>query len=75
MTKQSPRQPSGSFSAPRPQGAAKAYLRDLPKARLVFYDGGHFVLKERAPEVAHEIIAMFSEAPGGSAHPRRPGRR
>jgi len=43
--------------------AAEAYKHDLPQARLVFYDGGHFVLEEYAPEVAREIIAMFA-APG-----------
>jgi pimeloyl-ACP methyl ester carboxylesterase len=42
--------------------AAESYKRDLPQAKLVFYDGGHFALEEYAPEVAHEIIEMF--APG-----------
>jgi pimeloyl-ACP methyl ester carboxylesterase len=40
--------------------AASAYKRDLPQAKLVFYNGGHFVLEEYAPEVSQEIIAMFS---------------
>lgn len=40
--------------------AAEAYKRDLPQAKLVFYDGGHFVLEEYAPEVAREIIEMFA---------------
>jgi pimeloyl-ACP methyl ester carboxylesterase len=43
--------------------AAEAYRRDLPGAKLVFYDGGHFVLEEHASEVADEIIGMF----GGDA--------
>lgn len=45
--------------------AAEAYRRDLPEARLVFYDGSHFVLEEHAAEVAQEIIAMFSPAVAG----------
>jgi pimeloyl-ACP methyl ester carboxylesterase len=40
--------------------AAEAYKRDLPQAKLVFYDGGHFVLEEYAAEAAREIIEMFS---------------
>ena len=40
--------------------AAEAYKRDLPQARLVFYDGSHFVLEEYAPQVAREIIQVFS---------------
>jgi pimeloyl-ACP methyl ester carboxylesterase len=42
---------------------AKAYLRDVPKAKLVLFDGGHFLLEEYAPEVAHEIIRMFARRP------------
>jgi pimeloyl-ACP methyl ester carboxylesterase len=38
---------------------AEAYLRDLPGARLVWLDGGHFALEEYASEVAAEIRAMF----------------
>ena len=40
--------------------AAQAYKRDVPQAKLVFYDGGHFVLEEYAPQVAQEIIATFA---------------
>lgn len=40
--------------------AAEAYRRDLPQAKLVLYDGGHFVLEEYAPEVAQDIVKMFS---------------
>jgi pimeloyl-ACP methyl ester carboxylesterase len=42
--------------------AAEAYKRDVPQAKLVFYDGGHFVLEEYAPQVAREIIKMFSRS-------------
>jgi pimeloyl-ACP methyl ester carboxylesterase len=51
--------------------AAHAYKRDLPQAKLVFYNGGHFVLEEYAPEVAREIINMFS--PGGERRESPPG--
>lgn len=44
------------FAAP----AAKAYQRDLPQAKLVFFNGGHFLLEEYAPDVAKEIIQTFS---------------
>jgi pimeloyl-ACP methyl ester carboxylesterase len=42
-----------------PAGAS-AYLNDLPDARLVWLDSGHFVLDENAPQVAAEIKAMFA---------------
>lgn len=38
---------------------ARAYLDDLPDAKLVWLDGGHFVLDEFAPQVAAEMRAMF----------------
>ena len=38
---------------------ARAYLNDLPEAKLVWLDGGHFVLDEFAPQVAAEIKAVF----------------
>ncbi|MDH0865573.1 alpha/beta fold hydrolase [Mitsuaria sp. GD03876] len=38
---------------------ARAYLNDLPDAKLVWLDGGHFVLDEFAPQVAAEIRAFF----------------
>jgi pimeloyl-ACP methyl ester carboxylesterase len=41
---------------------AEAFLRDLPQARLVWLDAGHFVLDENAATVAAEIKATF--APG-----------
>jgi pimeloyl-ACP methyl ester carboxylesterase len=39
---------------------AEAYLRDLPDARLVWLDAGHFVLDENAERVAAEIKADFA---------------
>ncbi len=39
---------------------ARAYLADLPDAKLVWLDAGHFVLDENAPEVAAEIKAIFA---------------
>lgn len=39
---------------------AHAYLRDVPDARLVLLDGGHFALEEHAPVVAREILEMFT---------------
>lgn len=38
---------------------AEAYLEDLPKARLVWLDAGHFVLDENAATVAAEIERDF----------------
>ncbi len=42
------------------EAGAQAYLRDLPKARLVWLDAGHFVLDENAATVAREIKAEFA---------------
>jgi pimeloyl-ACP methyl ester carboxylesterase len=39
---------------------AEAYLADLPEARLVWLDAGHFVLDENAATVAAEIKASFA---------------
>jgi len=39
---------------------ARAYLTDLPEARLVWLDAGHFVLDENAPQVADEIKMVFA---------------
>lgn len=41
---------------------ARAYLNDLPDAKLVWLDAGHFVLDENAPQVAAEIKAAFAAA-------------
>jgi pimeloyl-ACP methyl ester carboxylesterase len=39
---------------------AEAYVRDLPDARLVWLDAGHFVLDENAERVAAEIKAEYA---------------
>jgi pimeloyl-ACP methyl ester carboxylesterase len=39
---------------------AEAFLRDLPQARLVWLDAGHFVLDENAATVAAEIKEEFA---------------
>jgi pimeloyl-ACP methyl ester carboxylesterase len=41
---------------------AEAFLNDLPRARLVWLDAGHFVLDENAPTVAAEIRHEFARA-------------
>jgi pimeloyl-ACP methyl ester carboxylesterase len=38
---------------------ARAYLNDIPEAKLVWLDSGHFVLDENGPRVAAEIRAAF----------------
>ena len=38
---------------------AEAFKRDLPDAKLVWLNGGHFALEEHVPLVAAEITAMF----------------
>ena len=40
---------------------ASAYLNDLPQAKLVWLDAGHFVLDENVGTVAAEIKAHFAE--------------
>ena len=39
---------------------ARAYLTDLPDAKLVWLDAGHFVLDENGPQVAAEIKVVFA---------------
>lgn len=39
---------------------ARAYLKDLPDAKLVWLDAGHFVLDENTPRVAAEIKAAYA---------------
>ena len=41
---------------------AEANKKDLPSARLVWIDGGHFILDEHAATVAHEIKQTFGAA-------------
>jgi pimeloyl-ACP methyl ester carboxylesterase len=45
---------------------ARAYLKDLPDARLVWLESGHFVLDENAPRVACEIKAQFAPVPSAA---------
>ena len=39
---------------------AEAFRRDLPDARVVFFDTGHFALETHAPEIAQEIRAFLA---------------
>jgi pimeloyl-ACP methyl ester carboxylesterase len=39
---------------------AEAFLRDIPNAKLVWLDAGHFVLDENAPTVAAEVKREFA---------------
>jgi len=39
---------------------AEAYLKDIPQAKLVWLDAGHFVLDENAAQVADEIKLVFA---------------
>ncbi|QPF81723.1 alpha/beta fold hydrolase [Bradyrhizobium genosp. L] len=43
---------------------ARAYLNDLPDAKLVWLDSGHFVLDENVSQVACEIKARFAPTRG-----------
>ena len=38
---------------------AEAYKRDNPKAKVVFYDTGHFALETHAAEIGQEILAYL----------------
>ena len=42
-----------------PPTGAEAFKRDLPDAKLVWLNGGHYALEEHVPLVAAEITAMF----------------
>ncbi len=44
-----------------PEAGARAYLRDLPDARLHLLDTGHFALEDRLPEIAPLIAAFLAE--------------
>lgn len=39
---------------------AKAYLRDLPKAKLVLLDAGHFAVEEKPSEIAAHIYGFIN---------------
>ncbi|MBV8325147.1 alpha/beta hydrolase [Chryseobacterium sp.] len=45
-----------------PQGA-EAYQKDLPAARLKFYDTGHFALETNADEIGTEILEFMGTLP------------
>jgi pimeloyl-ACP methyl ester carboxylesterase len=51
-----------------PEGAARAYLRDLPEAELHLLDGGHWLLETHLDEVA-SLMRDFL----GRVHPSRSG--
>lgn len=38
---------------------AEAYRRDIPEARVVLYDTGHFALETHAPEIAAEMLRFL----------------
>jgi hypothetical protein len=38
---------------------AEAFKRDIPKARIVFLDTGHFALETRVNPIAEEIRGFF----------------
>jgi pimeloyl-ACP methyl ester carboxylesterase len=45
-----------------PEGA-KAYQKDLPNAKLKFYDTGHFALETNAAEIGAEILEFMGTLP------------
>lgn len=48
-----------------PEASARAYLRDLPKAELHLFDGGHWLLETNLPEVAavtRDFLSRMSSA-------------
>jgi pimeloyl-ACP methyl ester carboxylesterase len=45
-----------------PEGAARAYLRDLPKAELHLLDGGHWLLETNLDEVVALVHAFLTRA-------------
>lgn len=46
------------------EAGAHAWQRDVPDARLVLLDSGHFALEEDAPTIAREIVARFAGTQG-----------
>lgn len=55
-----------------PEGAARAYLRDLPDAQIHLLDGGHWLLETHLGEV-ESLIRQFLSSQEHVAH-SRPGR-
>ncbi|MDR2274561.1 MAG: alpha/beta hydrolase [Sphingobacterium sp.] len=45
-----------------PQGA-EAYQKDLPNARLIFYNTGHFALETHVTEIGTEILTFMTTLP------------
>jgi pimeloyl-ACP methyl ester carboxylesterase len=41
---------------------ARAYLRDVPDARLHLLDTGHFALEDKLPEIAPLVAAFLDQA-------------
>lgn len=48
-----------------PEGAARAYLRDLPRAELHLVDGGHWALETNLEEIATRMRAFLSRVHAG----------
>jgi hypothetical protein len=40
--------------------SAHALKRDVPGAKLVMYNGSHFLLEEYAPDMAKQILQTFN---------------
>jgi pimeloyl-ACP methyl ester carboxylesterase len=55
-----------------PEGAARAYLRDLPDAELHLLDGGHWLLETNLEEVAALMRDFLERHSARSAEPLRP---
>jgi hypothetical protein len=47
------------FFATHGTDRAEAYKRDNPKAKVVFYDKGHFALETHAAEIGQEILTFL----------------
>jgi pimeloyl-ACP methyl ester carboxylesterase len=57
-----------------PEGAARAYLRDLPDAELHVLDGGHWLLETHLDEVVNLVRRFLDRVfPGRSVHGGRAG--
>jgi pimeloyl-ACP methyl ester carboxylesterase len=41
---------------------AEAYRRDVPQAKVVLLDTGHFALEEEADEVSERIAELMTES-------------
>lgn len=47
-----------------PEGAARAYLRDLPDAQLHLLDGGHWALETNLDEIVALLRQFLAAAHG-----------